>query len=89
MALPESAAELPVPVTRVRSLGNMGLDDDLDSCLARMQASGSHLSRVIDDAGQTRGILFLEDVLEVLVGEINDATQARDSRRMHRVSDSS
>lgn len=88
MALPEGTAEHPVPVTRVRSLGNMGMADDLDNCLARMQASGSHLARVIDDAGQTRGILFLEDVLEVLVGEINDATQARDSRRLHRVSDS-
>lgn len=87
MALPESAAELPVPVTAVRSLGNMGLDDDLDTCLARMQASGSHLARVIDHEGATRGILFLEDVLEILVGEVNDATQARDSRRLHRVAE--
>ena len=38
-----------------------------------MQASGSHLARVIDDDGKTRGILFLEDVLEILVGEVNDA----------------
>ena len=89
MALPEADAGHPVPVTAVRSLGNMSLSDDLDTCLAAMQASGSHLARVIDDEGQTRGILFLEDVLEILVGEVNDATQARDSRRRHRVSDGS
>lgn len=85
MALPETAAESPVPVTAVRSLGNMGTGDDLDSCLAAMQSSGSHLARVIDDSGTTVGILFLEDVLEVLVGEIHDITQARDSRRQHSV----
>ncbi|WP_300343993.1 hemolysin family protein [Nesterenkonia sp.] len=85
MALPSAAAEQPVPVTAVRSLGNMRPADDLETCLARMQASGSHLARVIDDDGVTRGILFLEDVLEVLVGEINDATQARDSRRKHQI----
>lgn len=87
MALPESLVERPVQVTAVRSLGNMRPGDDLETCLAGMQASGSHLARVIDDDGVTRGILFLEDVLEVLVGEINDATQARDSRRQHRVTD--
>lgn len=85
MALPESAASSPVPLTVVRSLGNMRTGDDLDTCLGAMQASGSHLARVIDEDGVTRGILFLEDVLEVLVGEIHDATQARDYRRQHQV----
>lgn len=89
MALPQSQVEQPVPFTVVRSLTNMGTGDDLDTCLSRMQSAGSHVARVIDDQGATRGILFLEDVLEVLVGEINDATQARDSRRQHRVTDPS
>jgi CBS domain containing-hemolysin-like protein len=40
---------------------------------------------VMDDSGATVGILFLEDILEVLVGEIHDITQARDSRRQHSV----
>lgn len=85
MALPEASVDSPVPVTVVRSLGNMRIGDDLDSCLAAMQSSGSHLARVMDDAGTTVGILFLEDILEVLVGEIHDITQARDSRRQHSV----
>ena len=81
MGLPESQVCEPIPVTVVRSLGNMGVCDEIEQCLGQMQRTGSHLARCIDDAGDTLGVLFLEDVLEVLVGEINDATQARDSRR--------
>jgi CBS domain containing-hemolysin-like protein len=40
-----------------------------------MQGSGAHLARVLDQSGRTVGVLFLEDVLEELVGEIVDATQ--------------
>ncbi len=85
MSLPASALRSPIPVTAVRSLVNFDAADELGDCLASMQRSGSHLGRVLDEAGETIGILFLEDILETLVGEINDATQARDSRRQHRV----
>ncbi|GAA3051360.1 MULTISPECIES: hemolysin family protein [Actinomycetes] len=85
MSLPESQVGEPMPVTAVRSLGNMAPADEIEDCLAQMQRTGSHLARVIDAGGETRGVLFLEDVLEVLVGEIHDATQSRDSRRRHRV----
>jgi CBS domain containing-hemolysin-like protein len=36
---------------------------------------------VISADGRTLGVLFLEDVLEVLVGEIRDATQVQAERR--------
>lgn len=85
MGLPESQFCEPIPVTAVRSLSNVNLDDEIEDCLGRMQASGSHMARVIDAGGTTRGVLFLEDVLEVLVGEIHDVTQSRDSRRQHTV----
>jgi CBS domain containing-hemolysin-like protein len=43
-----------------------------------MRHHGHHLARVVDDAsGATTGLLFLEDVLEVLVGEVQDATISR------------
>lgn len=87
MGLPESRSADPIPVTAVRSLGNMSPADEVDDCLAQMQRTGSHVARVIDQGGQTVGVLFLEDVLEVLVGEIHDATQSRDSRRHHTVED--
>ena len=47
-----------------------------------MQRTGSHLARVIGPDGQTEGVLFLEDVIEQLVGEIRDATQAKGIRRL-------
>lgn len=71
----------PIPVTQMRSLVNLSTDAEIEEALATMQKTGSHVARVIDDIGETVGILFLEDVIEVLVGEIHDATQATDSRR--------
>ena len=47
-----------------------------------MQRTGSHLARVIGPDGKTQGVLFLEDVIEELVGEIRDATQATGYRRL-------
>ena len=50
-------------------------DTDLEDVLARMQARGVHLARVVDATGAELGVAFLEDVLEELVGEIHDATR--------------
>lgn len=80
MTVPERAYKEPVPVTKVRSLANVGAQDEIEETLALMQRTGSHLARVIAADGQTVGVLFLEDVLEVLVGEIHDATQAQSGR---------
>jgi CBS domain containing-hemolysin-like protein len=62
-------------------LANLGPDDEIEDALAAMQRTGSHLARVISPGRQTMGVLFLEDVLEVLVGEIRDATQVQGERR--------
>jgi CBS domain containing-hemolysin-like protein len=67
----------PVPDKRVRSLASVSPDDDAEDVLAAMQRSGAHLARVVDARGQTLGVVFLEDVLEELVGEVRDATQRR------------
>ncbi|MEV4486489.1 hemolysin family protein [Micrococcus luteus] len=71
-----SGYDEPIPLTRVRSLANVRLEDEVEDALALMQRTGSHLARVITPEGETAGILFLEDVLEELVGEINDVTQS-------------
>jgi len=34
-----------------------------------------HLARVVDADGETTGVLFLEDIIEELVGEVQDATR--------------
>ncbi len=50
-------------------------DDDIEDVLATMQLTGAHLARVIDDDAAVTGVVFLEDVLEELVGEVTDTTQ--------------
>ncbi len=75
----------PVPNKRVRSLVSVRADDEVEDALAAMQRSGAHIARVLGDDGATLGAVFLEDVLEELVGEIRDATrrhgEVRSARR--------
>lgn len=65
----------PVPPKRIRQLISIFRGTDLEDALAAMRRSGVHLARVFDDSGQTRGVLFLEDIIEELVGEVQDATR--------------
>lgn len=45
---------------------------DLSSLLALLQEQATHLAVVVDEYGGTAGIITLEDVLEEVVGEIDD-----------------
>jgi CBS domain containing-hemolysin-like protein len=65
----------PVPPKRIRQLISIDRETDLEDALAAMRRSGVHLSRVFDGSGATRGIVFLEDIIEELVGEVQDATR--------------
>jgi len=65
----------PVPLKRIRSLATVQSDDEVEDVLATMQRSGAHLARVVDPEGVVTGVVFLEDVLEELVGEVTDASQ--------------
>ena len=66
---------LPVPVKRVRRLATVQMADEVEDVLRTMQLTGSHLARVVDPHGEPVGVVFLEDVLEELVGEVTDASQ--------------
>ncbi|MBK4347427.1 hemolysin family protein [Lacisediminihabitans changchengi] len=65
----------PVPPRRIRQLISISRTADLEDALASMRRSGVHLARVFDEHDATRGILFLEDIIEELVGEVQDATR--------------
>jgi CBS domain containing-hemolysin-like protein len=65
----------PVPRKRVRSLATVRSGDEVEDVLATMQRTGAHLARVVDPAGGVSGVVFLEDVLEELVGQVSDSSQ--------------
>lgn len=77
MSIPNDRYTAPIPVNRVRSMVNITLDKPIEDALAVMQRIGVHMARVQDADGDTVGVLFLEDVIEVLVGEIRDVTQTQ------------
>lgn len=60
---------------------NLQANEEIEDVLGTMQRTGSHMARVIDGNEQTIGVLFLEDVIEQLVGEIRDATQTHIQER--------
>jgi len=71
----DSARAMSVPVKRVRKLATVQAGDEVEEVLRTMQRTGAHLARVVDADGTALGVVFLEDVIEELVGEVTDASQ--------------
>jgi CBS domain containing-hemolysin-like protein len=70
----DGEGDYPVPPRRIRSLVALLDTVDLEDALATLRGTGSHLAKVTDAGGLTKGVLFLEDIIEELVGEVRDAT---------------
>jgi CBS domain containing-hemolysin-like protein len=68
----------PVDRRCIRPLADIPATATLQTALATLRRSASHLARLIDENGQTRGLIALEDILEQLVGEVADATRRPD-----------
>jgi CBS domain containing-hemolysin-like protein len=71
----DTERDIAVPVKRVRKLATVQAQDEVEEVLRTMQRTGSHLARVVDPEGHDIGVVFLEDVIEELVGEVTDASQ--------------
>ncbi|POH65194.1 MULTISPECIES: hemolysin family protein [Cryobacterium] len=65
----------PIPAKLIRQLVSIFEDTDLEDALATMRRSGAHLARTFTVTGDATGVLFLEDIIEELVGEVQDATR--------------
>ncbi|MCW1249374.1 hemolysin family protein [Acaricomes phytoseiuli] len=74
--IPEADYQKPLGEARARNLINIGESEELEDALRTMQASGSHLARVVTAENRVVGVLFLEDVIEELVGEIRERERA-------------
>ena len=65
----------PIPAKRVRRLVSIFADTELEDALATLRRLGTHVARAFDEDGSTAGVIFLEDIIEELVGEVEDATR--------------
>jgi CBS domain containing-hemolysin-like protein len=65
----------PIPAKRIHAMVPVLETTDLEDALAVMRRAGRHLAQVRDDSGRTTAVLFLEDIIEELIGEVQDATR--------------
>jgi len=66
----------PIPAKRLRRLESVPRDADLEDALAVLRRRGAHVAKSLDAEGRTVGLLYLEDVIEILVGEIDATVQS-------------
>jgi CBS domain containing-hemolysin-like protein len=77
---PDVAMTSRVAAGRIHRMVPVRESTDLEDALALMRRAGRHLAEVHADDGTISGVLFLEDVIEELVGEVQDATRRRRGR---------
>jgi CBS domain containing-hemolysin-like protein len=65
-------ADRPVPARLRRPMVTLRGELPLDDALTQMRRAASHLAAVADVGGRVLGLVALEDVLEMLVGEVRD-----------------
>jgi CBS domain containing-hemolysin-like protein len=63
-----------VDAWRIRALPEIPADAEVEDVLARMRQTGAHVAAV-GSGGAVVGVVFLEDILEILVGEVSQAVR--------------
>ena len=81
LGAPPDDYDRPLPGDVLRPFQEVSATADIEVVLAAMQRSRGHLARVVDGHGGQLGVVFMEDVIEVLVGEIQDGTTRDQQRR--------
>ncbi len=71
----DPSVDRPIPAKRIHHMVQVQETTDLEDALAAMRRAGRHLAQVRDAQGNTTAVLFLEDVIEELIGEVQDATR--------------
>ena len=64
----------PVESKRWHDMPALAETVELEDALAFLKGRNAHIARSVDKRGNTTGVLFLEDIIEELVGEVRDAT---------------
>ncbi|SEG74137.1 Hemolysin, contains CBS domains [Actinacidiphila yanglinensis] len=71
----------PVPARLWRPMATLRADLPLDDALTAMRRAATHLASVTDADGVTLGLVALEDVLEMLVGEVRYPAHRASARK--------
>jgi CBS domain containing-hemolysin-like protein len=80
----QGEGDRPVPSRLWRPMTTLRADLPLDDALTAMRRAAAHLAAVTDAGGQLLGLVALEDVLELLVGEVRDPAHREPGRqRLH------
>lgn len=76
---PDAATDVarPIPTKRIHHMVPVLPSTDLEDALALMRRAGRHLAQVRTESGEITAVLFLEDIIEELIGEVQDATRRR------------
>lgn len=72
LTVPAGARDRPLPLSRIRRVLILPEDRALDEVLVVMRRSRTHVAVVVDAERRVTGLATLEDVLEQLVGDIQD-----------------
>lgn len=70
-----------VPQHMWRPMTTLGAELPLDDALTAMRRAATHLAQVADASGRVMGLVALEDVLEMLVGEVRDPAHRKVAAR--------
>jgi CBS domain containing-hemolysin-like protein len=76
LAVAPAARDRPLPLARIRRVLVLPRSAALDEVLVAMQRARTHVAAVVDEDGRWCGLATLEDVLESVVGDIIDESDA-------------